>query len=89
MTIASPRRALAASLLALASCAGPAADPAPRVRGPIPTRILQPAGLIFPAHRPRRATLLERGTGRVTPEVFYASIFERAVEPGSEANFDG
>jgi hypothetical protein len=59
------------------------------VRGPIPTRILQPVGLVFPGPRPRRAQLLERGAGRASVDAFYSSIFERAVEPDREANFDG
>lgn len=94
MTIVDPGRAAvgAALLLSLPGCLAPRAlseEGASRVRGPIPTRILQPAGLIFPAHRPRRAALLERGEGRVTPELFYSSIFERAVNPLDAAAFDG
>ncbi len=68
----------------LAGLSGP-----PTVRGPIPTRILQPASLIFPSPRPRRGALLERGEARVAAEVFYSSIFERKVAGFDAADFDG
>ena len=61
----------------------------PRVRGPIPTRILQPAALIFPGPRPRRAVLHERGAGSVTLATQYASIFEQNVTVDQAASFDG
>ena len=86
-------RIVAGAALALsASCVSPkplSAAGAERVRGPIPTRIMQPAGLIFPANRPRRAALLEEGEARATAEIFYASIFERVVRPFDAAAFDG
>lgn len=94
MTIA--ERGLALLAAAAAAISPACVTPAPlsqggaeRVRGPIPTRILQPAGLIFPAHRPRRAALLEQGEGRATAELFYASIFERVVRAVDAAAFDG
>ncbi|MEC8513236.1 MAG: DUF3187 family protein [Planctomycetota bacterium] len=86
------RIAVGAGLALSASCVSPeglSAAGAERVRGPIPTRIMQPAGLIFPANRPRRAALLEAGEGRATAEIFYASIFERVVRPAEAAAFDG
>lgn len=94
MSTAAPalRFAAGAALALSASCVAPmdlSAVGAERVRGPIPTRIMQPAGLIFPANRPRRAALLEEGEARATAEIFYASIFERAVRPPEASAFDG
>lgn len=90
------RRAGGTALLAVVPVAGACVSPAPldaagaaRVRGPIPTRILQPAALIFPGPRPRRAALREASTGRVTAEVFYASIYEQVVRSTESAAFDG
>lgn len=92
-TAATALRFAAGAALALsASCVTPmdlSAAGAKRVRGPIPTRIMQPAGLIFPANRPRRAALLEEGEARATAEVFYASIFERVVRSLDASAFDG
>lgn len=85
--------ALASCLAALGpGCRGPVDSrrgEAPVVRGPIPTRIMQPAGLVFPGPRPRRATLLQKGSGRATVDLTYSSIFERNVTPLDAANFDG
>lgn len=77
-------RASGSELAALAALSGP-----PTVRGPIPTRILQPASLIFPSPRPRRGVLLDRGEVRIEAGVAYASIFERKVESFDAADFDG
>lgn len=63
--------------------------PAPRVRGPIPTRILQPAALVFPGPRPRRAVLHRKGEGSATIAAQYASIFEQNVTIEEAASFDG
>ena len=76
----------AAGLLA---CAGPSADPVQRVRGPIAARVLQPAALIFPAPRPSRANLPERGDGRALVDLQYSSIFERRTSVEGAAKFDG
>ena len=86
-----------APVLALlgASCASlvpelPHGDPAREVvRGPIPTRIMQPAGMIFPIPRPRRAKALAAGERSVRPDITYASIFESRGRGGSAARFDG
>ena len=82
---------LAASLalLLLAACAGPSSDPAHVVRGPLPTRVLQPVGLLFPGPEPRRAHVLPEGRTFLRPEVGYASIFEQNVGPSETASFDG
>lgn len=75
--------------LLLGGCLTPPPDPAPVVRGPVPTRIIQPAALIFPAPRPRRATVLEPGERLLRGEFIYSSIFEFDTGPGEEALFDG
>ncbi|MEM8713453.1 MAG: DUF3187 family protein, partial [Planctomycetota bacterium] len=83
-----------AALLGLASCSILTPPPLDArgeasVRGPIPTRIMQPAGLIFPVARPRRAAVLDAGAAELRADVFYASIFESRGRGGSEARFDG
>lgn len=85
------RAALAASLalLLLAACAGPSSDPAHVVRGPLPTRVLQPVGLLFPGPEPRRAHVLPEGGWFARPEVGYASIFEQNIGPAETVSFDG
>ena len=50
---------------------------------------MQPAGLIFPIPRPRRAKVLEAGAREVRPDLTYSSIFESRGRGGSEARFDG
>ncbi|MEM9381525.1 MAG: DUF3187 family protein [Planctomycetota bacterium] len=83
-----PLLALLACPLVLVGCGG-GGEVRPRVRGPLPTRIQQPLGQVFPNPRPRRAQLLEPGTGRATLDLEYSSIFERNVDPGQAASFDG
>ena len=78
-----------AALCALAACAGPAAAPAPTVRGPIRARVLQPAAIGFPSPRPARATVAAPGEGRALVDLQYSSIFEREVRPQRAASFDG
>lgn len=59
------------------------------VRGPIPTRIMQPAGLIFPIPRPRRAKVLDAGAKEVRPDLTYSSIFESRGLGDDAVRLDG
>ena len=81
--------ALLGALVLLPACAGPAASPSPRVRGPIRARVLQPAAIPFPAPRPTRASVLDLGERRGTVDLQYVSIFEREVGAPGAATFDG
>ncbi|WP_145202338.1 DUF3187 family protein [Planctomycetes bacterium Poly30] len=79
--------------LALASCVSsmPGRSDSPRavVRGPIPTRVMQPAGMIFPIPRPRRAAVLDSGELELRTDLTYSSVFESRGRLASEARFDG
>ncbi|MFT5734976.1 MAG: hypothetical protein ACJAZN_002090 [Planctomycetota bacterium] len=91
--VAASRLACAVVALGAVSCAAPwlghADAPRAVVRGPIPTRIMQPAGLIFPIPRPRRAAVLEHGKFALRTDVTYSSIFESRGRLDSAARFDG
>ncbi len=50
---------------------------------------MQPAGLIFPIPRPRRAAVLGQGKKQLRTDLTYASIFESRGRGNSEARFDG
>lgn len=80
-------------LAALTSCVsslpGHVDSPREIVRGPIPTRIMQPAGLIFPVPRLRRAAVLDPGELELRTDLNYASIYESRGRQGSAARFDG
>jgi len=89
------RAAFSGALLAwtaLAGCAdlpGPAEDPRPVVRGPLPGRVQHPLALTQLAFRPRRAAVLDAGERRFGALVAYSSIEEIRSRGGQRAAFDG
>lgn len=64
-------------------------QPAKIVRGPIPSRTLEPVKLTFLAFRPRRATTLPAEETQLSVLSAYASIFESGEEGGDLVDFDG
>jgi hypothetical protein len=82
---------IAALALAGACAAIPehADAPAKVVRGPIPSRALQPVKLTYLAFRPRRATTLPEESSEVSVLSAYANIFEKGQAGGDEVSFDG
>lgn len=87
---------LAAALVALfapglAGCRAlrPARDPAPRVRGPLPSRVHQPMAQTVMALRPRRARTLGPGELALDARLVYGSIEEVGASAETLAAFDG
>lgn len=74
-------------VLALAACVAP--DPAPVVRGPLPTRNNHPVSLTFLHMRPRRAVALPEGRWQATVQGTYTAIYEADSRPGQVVRFDG
>lgn len=63
--------------------------PAAVVRGPIPSRSLEPVKLTYLAFRPRRAATLPEGETQVTVLSAYSNIFESSEEGADSVDFDG
>lgn len=63
--------------------------PARVVRGPIPSRTLEPVKLTALAFRPRRATTLPEKTSELSVISAYANIFEEGQSGGDQVLFDG
>lgn len=63
--------------------------PARVVRGPIPSRTLEPVKLTYLAFRPRRATTLPEEATELSALSAYANIFEKSQSGGDEVLFDG
>ena len=63
--------------------------PAKVVRGPIPSRALEPVKLTYLAFRPRRAATLPEGATDLSVLSAYANIFEKSQVGGDEVAFDG
>lgn len=87
-------RLLAAGLAALvapgcSSFLGHADDPAPIVRGPVPSRAQQPLALTVMSFRPRRAATQAADTFGFQGSVAYSSIEEVQTTSGDEIRFDG
>lgn len=86
---------LAGGASGLAGCASlaPTDDPAPVVRGPLPTRQQQPMGLTLMAFRPRRAAVQPRGELAWEVHAAWSDIeeIERYPEwsPADSVTFDG
>lgn len=77
-------------LLALvAACAGPAADPAPVVRGPLASRNQHPLALTLHHPRPRRAVTQPVGSTGAALDLVYSSIYEIRGGPGQLIYLDG
>jgi uncharacterized protein DUF3187 len=77
---------------ALGSCAlipARSSDPAPRVRGPIPSRMQHPIGLTYLAFRPRRAATQPEGQLGVTVHSAYSSLFQNEQSASENVIFDG
>lgn len=66
-----------------------AEDPAPVVRGPLPTRNQHPVSLTFLHMRPRRAVALEPGQWEASVQGAYTSIYEAEVGAGQTVQMDG
>ena len=81
--------ALLALPAACSSLPGHADDPRGIVRGPIPSRTLEPVKLTYLAFRPRRAATLPEGETQLAVLSSYANIFERADQGGDSVQFDG
>lgn len=81
---------LVVALVAFAACAPlpSLSERAPRVRGPLPTRVQHPLALTLPNLTPRRALVQPQGQWGVGVNLAYASIFERASRNGELVDFD-
>lgn len=77
---------------ALSSCAilpEHASDPAPIVRGPLPTRAIAPVPLTFLSFRPRTARVQPQGTFGLQATSAYGSMFEDGNDADTDIVFDG
>jgi len=84
--------ALPAALALLGGCAivpHHADQPARKVRGPIPSRTLEPVKLTYLAFLPRRAATLPEKATEVSVLSAYGNIYESAQEGGDLVDFDG
>ncbi|MFN0242860.1 MAG: DUF3187 family protein [Planctomycetota bacterium] len=64
-------------------------DPAPKTRGPLPTRANAPVSLMFLQFKPRTAHVQPLGTFGLQATSAYSSIFEDGSDTDSEIVFDG
>ena len=76
-------------LVAVVGCIAPPVDPAPVVRGPLPTRNQHPFALTFHHPRPRRAATQPSGTTGVGVDLAYSSIHEVRGGAGQLVYMDG
>lgn len=72
-----------------ASFLGHAKDPAPIVRGPIPSRAQHPLALTVMSFRPRRAVTQPEGTFGFQGSIAYSTIEEVQTAGGDDIAFDG